>query len=112
MERQAIEVMRTRTLIIMAFLLAYSMTLAMMKASQARKSGKNVRSAILLYAIGAVIIALLLGRELLGDNVPEWVDWAFIIPIVALLILWLGIAIVRLKHYLQTAWWLNEWKKK
>jgi hypothetical protein len=92
----------------MAFFLVYSVTVAMMKASQARKTGKDVRSAILLYALMAVIIALLLGRECLGDNVPEWVDWAFIIPTAALLILWFGIAVVRLKRYLRDAWRLDK----
>jgi uncharacterized membrane protein YhdT len=104
--------MRNWHLLAPVFLLVTSVTSAIIKGNQAKKTGKKVGSAILLYVIGAAISALLLGRELLGDNVPEWVDWAFVTPIVALLILWLGIAIVRLKHYLQTAWWLNEWKKK
>jgi hypothetical protein len=100
--------MRTQTLIIMASLLVYSVASAMMKGSQAKKAGKNVRSAISLYVIGAVIMALLLGRELLGENLPVWVDWTFIIPLAALFILWFAIAVARLKHYLQAAWRLDK----
>jgi hypothetical protein len=104
--------MRILTLISHTFFLVYSVVSAIMKGKQARQTGKNVRSAILLYVIGAAIFALGLGRELIGDELPAWVDWTFIIPIGALFILWFGIAVVRLKHYLQQAWWLDEWKKK
>ena len=78
--------------------------------NQARKAGKNVRSAILPYALNVVIIALLLGRYLLGDNVPIWVDLVFVIPVSALIIAMLGMSFVRGKRYLQDAWRLDNEK--
>jgi hypothetical protein len=94
------------------FLLVTSVASAIIKGNQAKKAGKKGGSAILFYVIGAAISALLLGREIIGDDVAGWVDWAFGISFMVLSVVWFAIAIVRLKHYLQTAWWLNEWKKK
>jgi hypothetical protein len=73
---------------------------------KAKKTGKNLREAVLSEALIAGAVTIILVRAFFGD-LPVWID-APILIVCSLIILFLvGLAAVRLKRFAKDAWRLE-----